>query len=263
MVVDIREFESYITSFNKVLSYFEKIGSSDTYPSLCKLRVYQDEEIIKTLKEVGFVLLPDTVDLTPLKSLPCYSLLGLETKTGRCLLEGRYVFPVRDMMGNILALIGWYPDEKKYITTPSKYFNRSALYFGLEQVSSKGFQDKVFICEGIFDAISLRSLGYVAYATMGVSSSLVKRSMYNIMGRTTVGVSDRDSAGRGVRDYDKWSCSKYLTWVGDFDMSSIGEENIKVKDIDDLIKLYEPSVLKEVLDDEISNSVSKIIKLYL
>lgn len=262
-MIDLKEFGQYAQDFKRVWGYFQTLDNGSTYEELCSLRLYQDPKMVEVLKEVGFIKLPDTVDLEPLKELSSYSLLGLEAKTGRCLLEGRFIFPVKDMLGNIIALIGWYPDEKKYITTPSKYFHRSSLFFGLDQLSTYGRQDIVFVCEGIFDALSLRSLGYRAYATMGVELSRQKKMLYSVLGNKVVGVSDRDNVGNSVRDYDRWGCWKYLTWVGEFDMSEIEEENLKIKDIDDLVKLFDPNDLRAAFDEELSSNQSKIIKLEL
>ena len=262
-MIDLKEFGQYAQDFKRVWGYLQTLENGSTYEELCSLRLYQDPKMVEVLKEVGFIKLPDMVDLEPLKELSSYSILGLEAKSGRCLLEGRFVFPVRDMLGNIIALIGWYPDEKKYITTPSKYFHRSSLFFGLDQLSTYGRQDIIFVCEGIFDALSLRSLGYRAYATMGVELSRQKKMLYSVLGNKVVGVSDRDNVGNSVRDYDRWGCWKYLTWVGEFDMSEIEEENLKIKDIDDLVKLFDPKDLKEAFDEELSSNQSKIIKLEL
>ena len=165
------------------------------------------------------------------------------------------------MLGNILALIGWYPDEKKYITTPSKYFSRKHLFFGLEQLAHSKHNNIAFVCEGIFDSISLRSLGYPAYATMGVELTKSKQLLYPLLGRTVIGVSDRDRAGSVVRDTDKWKCSKYLTWVGEYEVEDDEIENIRIKDIDDLVKLFDSESLKEALEEEILNSQERIIKL--
>lgn len=260
-MINLKEFELYAQDFARVWKYFQSLDSGSTYEELCSLRFYQDPSMVEVLKEVGFVKLPNAVDLEPLKSLLSYSELGLETKTDRCLLEGRFVFPVKDMLGNILALIGWYPDERKYITTPSKYFSRKHLFFGLEQLGSNLHSDVAFVCEGIFDSLSLRSLGYPAYATMGVELSKSKQLLFPLFGKTVIGVSDRDRAGATVRDYDRWNCSRYLTWVGEYEVEDDEIENIRIKDIDDLVKLFDSSSIKEVLEEEISNSQEKIIKL--
>lgn len=264
MVEDLNDFSKLAKDFQISWNYFKGISNEeDTYSELCSLRFYQDPKMLEVLKDVGFCKLPETVDLEPLKKLSSYSSLGLETKTGRCLLGGRFVFPVRDMLGNILALIGWYPDEKKYITTPSKYFNRSCLFFGLEQLKDGSKDDIVFVCEGIFDSLSLRSMGYKAFATMGVELSRQKKMLYPILGKRVVGISDRDKVGNSVRDYDRWSCWKYLTWVGEYEVDSEDIDNIKIKDVDDLVKLFEPDTIREIFDEELKNNPSKVVKLEL
>ena len=260
-MIDLKEFELYAQDFARVWKHFQSLEDGSTYEELCSLRFYTDSSMVAVLKEVGFIKLPDEVDLEPLRQLPSYSELGLETKTDRCLLEGRFVFPVKDMLGNILALIGWYPDEKKYITTPSKYFSRKHLFFGLEQLGSSKHYEVAFVCEGIFDSLSLRSLGYPAYATMGVELTKSKQLLYPLLGRKVVGVSDRDRAGSNVRDRDKWNCTKYLTWIGEFEVEDEEIENIRIKDIDDLVKLYDAESLREVIDEELATSQGKIIKL--
>lgn len=263
MALDLKDFEQVSKDMKIAWNYFLSLEEGNTYEELCSLRFYQDPAMVAVLKEVGFVKLPETVSLEELKQLPSYSSLGLETKTGRCLLEGRFVFPVKDMLGNILALIGWFPDEKKYITTPSKYFSRSNLFFGLEQLTTSASKDVVFVCEGIFDSLSLRSLGYSAYATMGVELSRQKKLLYPLLGKRIVGVSDRDRVGNSVRESDRWSCWKYLTWVGEYEVEDEDVENIKIKDVDDLVKLYDSESLRQVFDEELSTNQNKIIKLVL
>jgi len=98
---------------------------------------------------------------------------------------------------------------------------------------------------------------------MGVELSRQKKLMYSLLGGRVIGVSDRDRVGNSVRDYDRWSCWKYLTWVGEFDMSEVDEENLKIKDIDDLVKLFDPVALKEVIDEELATNQNKVVKLEL
>ena len=46
-------------------------------------------------------------------------------------------------------------------------------------------------------------------------------------------------------------------------MSEVDEENLKIKDIDDLVKLFDPVALKEVIDEELATNQNKIVKLEL
>lgn len=259
---DLRHFEEVQQDFQKVWGYLQSLDKDgEAYKDIAEFRVYRNPKMLSVLKEVGFVKVPSDIDLIPLKELLHYKELGLESKSGNCLLGGRYAFPVRDFLGNILALIGWFPDFKKYITTPSRYFKRSALFFGMEQANRVVEEEEfVFICEGIFDALTLRSLGYRAYATMGVDVGREKKLLYPLLGKRLVGISDRDIAGKKVRDIDKWGIGQYLTW-GDEIKNAFDEDGLVVKDIDDFAKLFDNTEIVKVFNEAILNSKDRIIKL--
>ena len=140
------------------------------------------------------------------------------------------------MVGNIVALIGWFPDEKKYITTPSRLFSKKCLFYGMEQLSMTGIGKNYFIVEGIFDSLSVRSLGYNCVAMMGISVSRYTEVLYSLF-KNIVAIPDNDNEGRRVITEDRWrlpSNGKYLRLKGN------------CKDIDDVLKVYDMS---NVFDD--------------
>ena len=49
--------------------------------------------------------------------------------------------------------------------------------------------------------------------------------------------------------------------VGEYEVEDDEIENIRIKDIDDLVKLFDAESLREVIDDELVSSQGKIIKL--
>ena len=72
----------------------------------------------------------------------------------------RFIIPVDDIAGHTVALIGYYPDYKKYITTPSPFFSKECMFFNFRQaydLSIQEFGGLVFLVEGIFDCLSLRA----------------------------------------------------------------------------------------------------------
>lgn len=175
--------------------------------------------------------------------------LGLFSEAGRWLLEDRFIFPVKDMLGNVIALIGWYPDDKKYITTPSAYFSKKCLFFGMEMLGMQNRPKLTFIVEGIFDRLMLVALGFPCLAEMGVTSSAEKESIYGFFKRV-YGIPDNDKVGRRVMDEDEWNLprgSSYIFW-----------EDSSVKDIDDMFKKYEPESIKEVLLEAVKQKERKI-----
>jgi DNA primase len=207
-----------------------------------------------TLQEYGFCFIDDVSKLDRLNRKE-FSDLGLFHRE-KFLLTGRYIFPVRDMLGNVIALIGWYPDEKKYITTPSALFSKSGMFFGMEQVSKTGIGKDYVLVEGIFDSLSVRAEGFNCVAQMGISASPQKEALYGLF-RRMVAIPDSDKEGRKVVSTNKWKLpetSSYLQWV-----SKSGNQ---IKDIDDLCKNYESVVVRDILLDSFMDR-SRIIKYEL
>ena len=153
------------------------------------------------------------------------------------------------MNTNILALIGWYPDEKKYITTPSRLFSKKAILFGMEQLKYSGIGKKYFLVEGIFDSLSVRNLGLNCVALMGISAGSNTRVLYSLFSKL-VAIPDNDTQGRKVIEKDLWKLptgSSYLRWKD------------SIKDIDDMTKKYD---MKDTLTDILAErSTERVITI--
>lgn len=232
------EYKDYCSRFEIIWKYLRKCSYKeyDVISSICKLRDYSMEgSMPDIINDIGFVYLDgDKFNKDKLK--PLNKDLGLFSEEGNFLLLNRFIFPVRDMLGNIIALIGWFPDEKKYITTPSRLFSKRCMFFGMEQLKQTGIGKEYYIVEGIFDSLSIRSLGFNCVALMGISVSNYTKILYTLFKRV-IAIPDNDKEGRGVVIEDKWGLpnnSSYLRLKGKF------------KDIDDVIKYYDMS---EVLHD--------------
>lgn len=238
---------------------------------ICSLRNYfNSEDRWETLfKKIGVAFVSEeSCDYGKLKS-DNFKDLSLFSENGYFLLNERYVFPIRDMLGNIVALVGWFPDTKKYITTPSRFFSKDSLFFGMEQLNETGIGDKYFLVEGIFDSLSLRSLGFNAVAQMGIVSSYAKITLYGLFGRI-VGIPDNDKMGKNVLKNDLWAIPQngsYMRWVGDGvleaeENSTKEDEKVKIKDIDKLCSLYEEESLRDLLNQCLNNK-NRYIKVEL
>lgn len=239
------EYKDYCERYRVVWKYL-RIASYDedlVIESLCNERGYERDrmESIFSKIEVCFVD-PDKFDFERIRKLDRGD-LGLSTPGGAFLLMGRYIVPVRDMLGNIIAMIGWYNQEdKKYVTTPSKLFSKECLFFGMEQFKD-GIGKKFIIVEGIFDSISVRSLGFRCVAMMGITPSRYKEELYNLFGNI-LAIPDNDKEGRKVVQSDTWNLparGKYVCWSG---------PGVKgIKDIDDFVKTFDALDVQEMLKD--------------
>lgn len=248
------EYKKYCQRFNIAYKYMTQNSkpSKRVINEICELRGYNTKSMRNTLRSAGFIYIENSSCLDRLKG-KAYSDLALFNDEGVFRLESRYIFPVRDMLGNVIALIGWRlgNEKTKYVTTPSKFFSKRDLFYGLEQLGKTGIGKSYFLCEGIFDCLVLRSLGFNALAMMGISTSREKVALYSLFKRL-IGIPDKDSQGSFVVRTDAWNLpinGSYLTWSG-----------LSVKDIDSLSLLIEEESLREVLRDTWKDR-SRIINL--
>lgn len=259
-----KEYKDYCNKFNAVWKYLVSCSKdlNDIVDDVCKYRLYFNvqDRWTRLFKEIGIAYVSkDTCDYSKFSGDE-FKDLALFSKEGNFLLNERYIIPVRDMLGNIIALIGWYPDSKKYITTPSKFFSKDCLFFGLEQIGKTGLGKDYILVEGIFDSLSLRALGFNAVACMGISSSRVKGTMYGLF-RKIIAIPDNDTQGRRVIKNDSWGIprnSSYLKWVGKLDID--GENSLEIKDIDKFCSLFEEEDIRGMLQSAFSKN-DRIIKI--
>ena len=129
--MDALEYKAYCKEFKSVERYLRKYGASQDIVNynICNLRGYRLEQMNDILTEAGFIYIEDNSVYDALEgNVP--EELGL-FKNGQFLLSGRFIFPVRDMLGNTLAMIGWFPDE--YLCSlGAKYMNAALLKRGIK-----------------------------------------------------------------------------------------------------------------------------------
>jgi len=244
---------------DKLISVF---STDEVISEVMSMRKYTTspyaEAIENTLREVGVFKLDyvsDILIVDPEISQEDLKLFGLVDRNGNYLLSGRYTIPIRDISGNVTALTGWYPDVKKYVTTPTYGFSKDGQFFNMECYSksfngdypkykdeetgevleSKGL---VYLVEGIFDTLSLRALGFPALGNMGLDMSLIKTEILTRFGKV-IAIPDNDNAGKGTNKYKNAFSGKgkNVSWL-------MKNENVVVqlpkgvKDSDDFIKGY-------------------------
>ena len=216
------------------------------------------KQIEATLREVGVFKLDyysEIQYIVPELTDEKAKLYGLVDRAGNYLLKGRYTIPIRDISGKVTALVGWYPDVKKYVTTPTYGFSKDGQFFNIECYSKSfdgdypKYKDEetgevlestglVYLVEGIFDTLSLRALGFPVLGNMGLDMSLMKTEILSRFGKV-IAIPDNDKAGSGTNPYLNRISGKgkKVEWL-------IKNENVivqlpkGVKDSDDLVKGY-------------------------
>ena len=246
-------FPYYNKMCREMASAYEVLKDSfntDYVTDLCALRGYAGEEQKNLIREmkIGTCVVDDTTILGEHRKE-----LGLVSRRDNFLLDDIYIIPVHDMRNNIVALIGYYPDIKKYITTSSPFFAKECMFFNFRQaydLAWKEFGGNVFVVEGIFDCLSLRAIGLPAMATMGATVSDMKCTLLGLFNKVIAIPDDDDVGRRATNRYSKygWKVPYNATFLrfhgGTFTVNDI---ELKCKDMDNFVSWYEADDVRSIL----------------
>lgn len=244
--------------FNKVSSAY---SSDELIYELMVHRQYTQQDMFDTLKEIGVfkvdylseirLAVPDVTN----EELQDW---GLLTSKGDYLLSGRFVVPIRDIAGQVVALVGWHPrgGSRKYVTTSTFGFSRDASFFNLDcyKDSWAKWNGLVFVVEGIFDTISLRSIGLPVVGNMGLEMGSIKGQILARFGKK-VAIPDNDKAGRSVNPFTNSISDKGKKFTWDLGTNRVFVSLPQgIKDIDKLIEDY------DCFDDLVACKDAKYLK---
>lgn len=252
-------YRKYVSEYEKAYSHIKTLFDVDSsVEELCKLRGYPlqgEQRDLLTELQICSCVLDNKLYLGEMAED-----FGLVTKTERFLLDDRFIIPVRDANGSLITLIGYYPDNKKYITAPGLFFSKDVLFFNIDhalKLSFEKFDGLVFLVEGIFDCLSLRSIGLPALATMGSTVSREKRAILELFNKV-IYIPDNDAVGRrALNRRDKsygWAVPNSATGLrlsGVVDFNQNGESSeesiLKIKDMDNFIAWFDADSVREIL----------------
>lgn len=262
---DKADFIDYVKQMNEAWALIQRMGQKDI-DGLVELRQRSkygeyDQTMLDTLDQEGIVYAGGQLFFADILQ-KFRKDLGLFVTTRRgdemFILQDRYCVPIKDMSGNVVAIVGWLNDSKKYLTTSSKYFSKNTMFYGLEDIKNSG--PKVIV-EGIFDRLAVKSTGVNAYATMGINADYKKRILYNLMGRV-IGIPDADVQGTRVVKEDMWKLplnSSYLVWRGRIDIGN--GYNVGIKDIDDFCTMVEVEDIREMLYNAYASTKDRVVRI--
>ena len=239
-------FPSYrkdIEEMNRLYAYL-KSNFADNYVSeLCSIRGYVSDENNPSSQEnliremqLGYC---EIEDLEELRTFP--ESFGLITKKENFLLNGRFLIPVYDISGALVSLIGYYPDARKYITLATSFFSKEVMYLNFRQayeLSWSEYDGLVILVEGVFDCLSLRSIGLPAIATMGSTVSKTKGELLKLF-KKVLAIPDDDKTGRkALNRYSKfgWQVpdnTTFIKFTGGYEM--FNGNCLHCKDMDNLV----------------------------
>lgn len=167
-------------------------------------------------------------------------------------MEGRFILAIRDIRGDVVALVGWdrKGGHKKYITTPTLGFSRDTSFFNYDNAFIEAHmyrQGKVIVVEGIFDSVALSAVGFPAMATMGLGLSTFKEIMLSRFSHV-ITLTDNDRGGKSAIPY-LYTAEKGLHPLALRSMettvwrpktkTTYGKLPVGVKDPDEFVRDYE------------------------
>lgn len=242
-------YRDYCSKMNNVYNIMLNNMQEDYVDQLCAMRGYIDKEQINLIKDMklGNPIIDDATILGEDREY-----LGLVTKNDEFLLNNRFIVPIRDIAGNIVAFVGYYKDYKKYITTPSLFFSKNSLFFNMEyayRVSWEKYNGVVILVEGIFDALSLRAIGLPAIATMGSVVQEPKSEQLRLF-RKVIAIADNDKVGReamslvGKKAWKLPSTATRLLLKGKC-RTEYGD--VAIKDCDNLVTFFDKDSIVEMI----------------
>lgn len=144
-------------------------------------------------------------DLISVESIPekfRHESLGL-VRNGYVVYEGRIVYPVKDVKGQVMGFCGWDAFARpKYLDSLNSFYKaKETTFYGMEKLPEYYTSDKpIYAVEGIVCCLYLRSVGLQAIALLGSSiTRYVIEILKRIQNRLIV-IPDNDNIGKNLEE---------------------------------------------------------------
>lgn len=157
---------------------------------------------IQTLLDCDSFMVQDDFNLIELPEEYRHDSLGFCRGDLYCIFQGRYVYPVKDVHGDVMGLCGYDKfSEVKYLDSLNfGYRAKTYSVWGMERLPEYYTSDKpVYFVEGIVCALYLRQCGLQSLAMLGSSVSPYVMEIIRRFGDRAIVVCDSDEAGTKCR----------------------------------------------------------------
>lgn len=164
---------------------------------------------------------------------------------------GRYVFPVKDVKGDVMGFVGYvYNETPKYLDSHTfGYRAKLTTMFGMEKLPEY-YRSKrcLFITEGIMDMAYLRYHGHNAMALLTSKIGKYQNEILKRFGNRCIILADNDSVGEFSEE--RTAGESFTNQVFNYLPEARVFQTIRASDIDDVIRLndgiYERQVIKDL-----------------
>lgn len=259
--MSILNYSKDLTILLEVLRELQEPNSIDT---LMQERIYVKQEQRDFFTKLGLFYTGTSKKIV--KELDNRNLLniartyGLVNKNDYFILANRCIVPVYNINKHLVSLIGWAKEwhDTKYITLPSPYLNKNLDWFALPYALEE-YTNYIVVVEGIFDALTLNSIGIPTVATMGSDVTYSKTFLLQAFGRVLY-LPDNDRVGKTAIDNWKFKGSKAtaLDLRGKIQFSE-ETDPIPIKDGDDLGSYLNSQELRELFQEIANSSRLKVL----
>lgn len=163
---------------------------------------------VQTLLDCDSFMVQDDFLLTELPEEFKHDSLGFCSGLD-CRFQGRYVYPVKDIKGDVMGFCGYdMYSEVKYLDSQNYgYKAKTFSMWGMERLPDYYRSEKpVFFVEGIVCALYLRQSGLQSLATLGSTFSPYCTEIVRRFGTRAVIINDSDEAGTKCRNTMRRRC---------------------------------------------------------
>lgn len=158
---------------------------------------------VQTLLDCDSFMVQDDFLITELPEELQHDSLGF-CRNGYLTFQGRYVYPVKDVRGDVMGFCGYDKFEgTKYLDSLSfGYKAKTYSVWGMEMLPVYyRNSDPVYFVEGIVCALYLRQEGLQSLATLGSNLSAYVIEIIKRFGDRAIFVCDSDEAGNRCREF--------------------------------------------------------------
>lgn len=193
--VDEYQIEDVRADLKRIVEYFK---SKDYHNHAMKLFIEDYRKLPLSIAEEADAFCVDeelNVNDFPewMKSEP----LGF-VKGKHCPMSGRCVFPIKDVLDNVMGFVGWDPFvEPKYLDSKNYgYKAKNASLYGMEKLQEYYNSNKpVIITEGLMCTLYLRSKEFCALASLGSHLTPYVIQILKRFSNRLIVIPDLDDAG--------------------------------------------------------------------
>lgn len=225
---------------NRLVAFFK---SRPTYLEEVTIMAEEVRSLeVKTLLDCDSFMVQDDFLMTELPEEFQHDSLGF-CKGVSCVYQGRYVYPVKDVKGDVMGFCGYDKFESIKYLDSINYGYKAKTYsmWGMERLPDYyRSEDPVFFVEGIVCALYLRQCGLQSLATLGSTFSPYCTEIVRRFGTRAIIINDSDESGTKCRNIMRRRCPMVRcvqsTIAKDIDDSRFVDPNFAVE----LSKLKNP-----------------------